>query len=101
MGGFEMAVREGALMPTDGGIETRVMFETDVSLPAHVQVACLVDDPVGGPVLRKIYGSYVDAARSCGLPVIIGMPTFRASLNFVRRGSAAKRRSAASTATPR
>jgi hypothetical protein len=28
MGGFEMAVREGALMPTDGGIETRVMFET-------------------------------------------------------------------------
>jgi homocysteine S-methyltransferase len=65
-------------------------------------VAALVDDPAGGPVLREIYGSYIDAARPCGLPVVIGTPTFRASLNFVRgRGSEAKRRSAASTATPR
>ncbi len=84
MGDFERAVREGALMLTDGGIETRVMFETDVSLPPHVQVAALVDDPAGGPVLREIYGSYIDAARPCGLPVVIGTPTFRASLNFVR-----------------
>ena len=107
MGDFEMAVREGALMLTDGGIETRVMFETDVSLPAHVQVVSLVDGlPRGRPgrrsgALREIYGSYVDAARSCGLPVTIGTPTLRASLNFVRRGSAAKRRSVDSTATPR
>ncbi|MCA1737482.1 MAG: homocysteine S-methyltransferase family protein [Actinobacteria bacterium] len=36
-------------------------------------------------MLRRSYGSYVDAARSFGLPVIIGTPTFRASLNFVRR----------------
>ena len=84
MGDFERAVREGALMLTDGGIETRVMFETDVSLPPHVQAAALVDDPAGGPVLREIYGSYIDAARSYGLPLVIGTPTFRASLNFVR-----------------
>lgn len=70
-------------MLTDGGIETRVMFETDVRLPPHVEVAALVNDPAGGPVLRRIYESYVEAARSCGLPVIIGTPTFRASLNFV------------------
>jgi homocysteine S-methyltransferase len=85
MNDFEKAVREGVSMLTDGGIETRVMFETDVELPEHVQVAALVDDPVGGPVLREIYGSYIDAARPCGLPVVIGTPTFRASLNFVRR----------------
>jgi len=48
-------------------------------------VAGLVKDPIGGPVLRRIYESYVAAARSFGLPVIIGTPTFRASLNFVRR----------------
>jgi homocysteine S-methyltransferase len=84
MGDFERAVRESALMLTDGGIETRVMFETDVSRPPHVQVATLVDDPAGGPVLREIYGSYIDAASSSGLRVVIGTPTFRASLNFVR-----------------
>ncbi|QIN83238.1 homocysteine S-methyltransferase family protein [Rubrobacter tropicus] len=85
MGDFERAVRRGALMLTDGGIETRVMFETGIQLPPHVQVAALVDDPAGGPVLRRIFEGYVDAARSCGLPVIIGTPTFRASLNFARR----------------
>ena len=85
MAGFEEAIRGGSLILTDGGIETRVMFETEVVLPAHVQVAALVDDPVGGPVLRRIYESYVAAARPFGLPVIIGTPTFRASLNFVRR----------------
>ncbi|CAA9443528.1 MAG: Homocysteine S-methyltransferase [uncultured Rubrobacteraceae bacterium] len=85
MGEFEAAVREGALILTDGGIETRVIFETDIPLPPHVQAAALVNDPTGGPVLRQIYGSYVEAARSAGLPVIIGTPTFRASLNFVRQ----------------
>ena len=73
------------MLLTDGGIETRIMFETDVPLPEHVQVAALVTDPTGGPVLRSIYESYVAAASPFGLPVIIGTPTFRASPNFVRR----------------
>jgi hypothetical protein len=82
---FEAEIQDGASILTDGGIETRIMFETDVPLPPHVQVAGSVKDPTGGPVLRRIYESYVDAARSFSLPVIIGTPTFRASLNFVRR----------------
>jgi homocysteine S-methyltransferase len=65
---FEAAVRESALILTDGGIETRVMFETDIQLPPYVQVAALVTDPEGGPALRRIYESYVEAARSAGLP---------------------------------
>jgi hypothetical protein len=102
MNDFERAVRDGVLMLTDGGIETRVMFETDVELPEHVQVAALVGDPAGGPVLREIYGSYTDAARSCGLPIVIGTPpSGPASTSRAGRGSEAKRRSAASTATPR
>lgn len=85
MTGFEEAVHGGSPILTDGGIETRVMFETDVALPAHVGAAGLVEDPAGGPVLRRIYESYVAAARPSRLPVIIGTPTFRASPNFVRR----------------
>ena len=81
---FAAAIQDGASILTDGGIETRIMFETDVPLPPHIQVAGLVKDPAGGPVLRRIYESYI-AARTFGLPVIIGTPTFRASLNFVRR----------------
>ncbi len=85
MSEFEVKIQDGASILTDGGIETRIMFETDVPLPPHVQVAGLVKDPTGGPALRRIYESYVAAARSFGLPVIIGTPTFRASPDFVRR----------------
>lgn len=81
---FEAAVKESALILTDGGIETRIMFETDIPLPEHVQVAALVTDPRGGPALRGIYEGYIAAARASGLPVIIGTPTFRASLKFVQ-----------------
>ena len=77
--GFETAVGESLLMLTESGIGT------DVPLPEYVQVAALVDDPAGGPVLRRIYVSYVAAAHPFGLLVIIGTPTFRTSLNFVRR----------------
>jgi homocysteine S-methyltransferase len=62
------------------------MFETDVAMDPHVGVATLVGDPKGGgPVLRGIYESYVEAAQLHGLPVTIGTPTFRASRNFVRQ----------------
>ena len=67
--GFEVVVGEGSLLLTDGGIETRIMFEADSPPPEHVQVAALVTDPTGGPELRRIYESYVAAARPFGLPV--------------------------------
>ena len=60
-------------------------FETNAPLLEHVLVAALVADPTGGPVLRRIYESYIEAARSAGLPVILGTPTFRASLNLIRQ----------------
>lgn len=85
MTGFEEAARGGSPILTDGGIETRVMFETDVPLPPFVGSAGLVEDPIGDPVLRRIYESYVAAAWPSGLPVIIGTPTFRASPNFARQ----------------
>lgn len=102
MSELEVEIQEGASILTDGGIETRIMFEMGVPLPPHIQVAGLVRDPIGGPVLRRIYESYVAAARSFGLPVIIGTPTFRASPNFARQagldGAGATRRLNASAA---
>lgn len=63
-----------ALVLTDGGIETRIVFETDLELAPHVEAAGLV----GEPALKAIYVSYVEAARANDLPVVIGTPTFRA-----------------------
>ena len=69
---------------TDGGIETRIMFETDLAMDPHLQVAAMVSDSAGRAALRSIYESYVHAVRGFPLPLIIGSPTFRASVNFVR-----------------
>jgi hypothetical protein len=33
MSEFEVKIQDGASILTDGGIETRIMFETDVPLP--------------------------------------------------------------------
>lgn len=81
---FETLVESGVLILTDGGVETRVMFETEIELPPHVQAAALVDDPARSPALRGIFEGYVEAAGSRGLPVTIGTPTFRANPNFLR-----------------
>jgi homocysteine S-methyltransferase len=83
--GFVEEIASGRPILTDGGIETRIMFETQIEMDPDVQVAALVSDPAGRPELRSIYAGYVEAARDSGLPVVIGTPTFRASMAFARR----------------
>ncbi|AKK27980.1 homocysteine S-methyltransferase family protein [Mycobacterium sp. EPa45] len=85
MPSFSDAIASGTPVLTDGGIETRVMFETSITMNPEIQVAGLVGDPQGAPALRAIYRSYLDAASSTGVPVVIGTPTFRASVNYTRR----------------
>jgi S-methylmethionine-dependent homocysteine/selenocysteine methylase len=82
---FAAAVQRREPILTDGGIETQVMFETDYAMDPDVQVAAMVGDPRGDHILRGIYGSYIAAARTHSLPIVIGTPTFRASENFTRR----------------
>lgn len=82
---FAAAVRRREPILTDGGVETRVMFETGYEMDPHVQVAAMVADRGRGRgILEDIYAGYIDAAKGAGLPVIIGTPTFRASAGFVR-----------------
>ncbi|MCV7214130.1 homocysteine S-methyltransferase family protein [Mycobacterium crocinum] len=85
MPSFSDAVASGMPVLTDGGIETRIMFETSITMNPDIQVAGLVGDPRGEPALRVIYQSYLDAAAATGVPVVIGTPTFRASVNYTRR----------------
>lgn len=81
---FAAAVRRREAILTDGGIETRVMFETDFEMDPHVQVAAMVGDDRGRGILEDAYRGYIEAAAEHRLPVVIGTPTFRASANFVR-----------------
>ena len=73
-----------ALVLTDGGIETRLVYEMGVELPEPLQSAALV----GTGALRELYVSYVEAARAHGLPVILGTPTFRAGARYAEAAGA-------------
>ena len=80
---FAEQIASGRPVLTDGGIETRVMFDTGLQMDPHIQVAAMTGDPAGRAALFDIYAGYVAAGKECGLPVIIGTPTFRASPNFI------------------
>jgi len=73
-----------ALILTDGGIETRLMFEMGVALPEPLESAALV----GTDALREVYASYIAAAREHDLPVILGTPTFRAGARYAEAAGA-------------
>lgn len=85
MPSFLAAVSGGMPVLTDGAIETRIMFETPIAMDPDVGVAGLLGDPQGEPALRAVYQSYLDAATSTGVPLVIGTPTFRASRTYTRR----------------
>ncbi|ADB53743.1 homocysteine S-methyltransferase [Conexibacter woesei DSM 14684] len=76
-------IESGTPILADAGIETRIMFETDLELDPHIEVTALLDQRDGREVLRDVYATYVDVAWAHGLPAIIGTPTFRASLRYV------------------
>lgn len=76
-------IESGTPILAGAGVETRIMFETDLELDPHLQVAALLDRRDGREALREIYTTYVDVAWAHGLPAIVGTPTFRASLRYV------------------
>jgi homocysteine S-methyltransferase len=82
---FTDAVADRIPVLTDGAVETRIMFETSITMNPEIQVAGLLGDGHGEPALRAIYQSYLDAATAAGVPLVIGTPTFRASTTYTRR----------------
>ncbi len=82
---LEQAVHEGALILTDGWIETRIVYGTAYHLDPVLEVAGMVGNPVGRRLLRSVYAGYAAVARDFNLPLLLGAPTFRASPDRVRR----------------
>jgi S-methylmethionine-dependent homocysteine/selenocysteine methylase len=69
---------------TDGGIETRIIYEFKRAIDDFEAFELLEDEP-GRDILRRIYQSYVDVALRYGLPIQLGTPTWRASRRWTRR----------------
>jgi S-methylmethionine-dependent homocysteine/selenocysteine methylase len=63
---------------TDGGIETRIIYEFKYSIDDFESFE-LLEDESGRDILRQIYQSYAYVGVRCGLPIQLGTPTWRAS----------------------
>jgi S-methylmethionine-dependent homocysteine/selenocysteine methylase len=63
---------------TDGGIETVLIFQQGIELPAFAAFPLLADDE-GTEILRRYYAPFVAEAASRGMGFIAESPTWRAS----------------------
>src|SRR3954467_12406825 len=82
---FLEAVERSPVFLSDGGIETRIAFETDIPLDPEAGVARLVEDDRGRAALEGIYRQYLDVGRRHDVPIQVGTPTFRAGPERLRR----------------
>src|SRR5262252_766020 len=68
---------------TDGGIETRIIYEFKRPI-GDFEAFKLLADEAGRDILRRIYQSYVDVAVRHNLPIQLGAPTWRASRRWTK-----------------
>lgn len=69
---------DGALLLTDGGLETTLVFHDGLDLPQFAAFDLLKDDG-GTERLRRYYDLYATIAREHGLGLLLESPTWRAS----------------------
>jgi S-methylmethionine-dependent homocysteine/selenocysteine methylase len=63
---------------TDGGLETTLIFDRGMELPAFASFP-LLDDPEGRAVLREYFAAYLAAAREHGAGFLLDTATWRAN----------------------
>src|SRR3954469_1289154 len=86
---FLEAIERFPFLISDGGIETRIAYETDIPLDPEMGVSRLVEDGHGRSALEAVYRQYLDVGRRHDVPMQVGTPTFRASPDRVRRAGLA------------
>ena len=79
MSDFSTAFTNADIILADGGIETRILYETHIPLVSEIEVAGLLFTDQGKQALANIYNSYLDVSQQYQLPMILGTPTFRAN----------------------
>ena len=68
---------------TDGGIETRIIYEFKRPI-GDFEAYQLLADEAGRDILRRIYQSHAQVAVRYGLPIQLGTPTWRASRKWTK-----------------
>ncbi len=69
---------------SDGGLETRLIFQDGVDLPEFASFT-LLDSDAGTATLRAYYTPYLELAEQHAIGIVLDTPTWRASLDWGAR----------------
>lgn len=72
-----------AVLLSDGGLETTLLFRESIELPAFAAFV-LLDTDEGRDRLRRYYRSYLEIAATYGIGFVLETPTWRANPNWAR-----------------
>jgi|tagenome__1003787_1003787.scaffolds.fasta_scaffold20933277_2 homocysteine S-methyltransferase len=72
-----LALAPDALLLTDGGLETVLIFSDGIELPAFAAFP-LLSDAAGVAVLERYYRGFLDVAADAGAGFVLETPTWRA-----------------------
>ncbi|MET0378583.1 MAG: homocysteine S-methyltransferase family protein [Spongiibacteraceae bacterium] len=72
---------QNRLFATDGGLETTLIFQDGIDLPAFAAFD-LLKNAEGTARLQKYYAQYADLARRHGLGMVLEAPTWRANRDW-------------------
>lgn len=76
-----LALPDGPMLLTDGGLETTLIFHEGFDLPSFAAFPLLASEP-GRDALRRYYRAYLAIARRHGLGIILETATWRASADW-------------------
>lgn len=72
------------LFLADGGLETTLVFQENLSLP-HFAAFDLLKDATGTATLRRYFTRYVELARLRGVGIVLESPTWRANPDWAAK----------------
>ncbi len=72
-------IRGSQVVLTEGAVIERLRRDPTVTLDPHVLHAGLIYQPDGWAAVARIYRQYFEIGKACGLPMVVGTPTWRAN----------------------
>ena len=79
-----MALFDGSLHLTDGGMETTLIYHDGIELPDFAAFTVLASEH-GRSALAAYYDAYLTVAETHALPIVLDTPTWRASSDWGAR----------------
>ena len=85
MNKFNQLLNDNHALLTDGPMETRIEYGTNIELDKEISIFLLAETTEGRTALNKLYTEDINSVKPYKIPIILNAPLFRASAEHCRR----------------